>query len=328
MKRTWLSIICLFLFAGIAHSSDIIRKCKSGEQLSKVYLWEDVKGLTPALIANTFVTQGEVEHEAEPLLRYWILMEPSSVPVDKRVAQWNASDADKSAVLAKADKVRAIRQLYRTIEKHESARLTPEKAAGILAAGAAKSDGITQEEYERKFLQTGPRLRQEPARAALRCSALRGAGDAKRAGSGARRLETSRQYVFAGRADARWDTWLRKNVAGPEIDSLLKLPEGRGMWGDFLVYRMHAIGCAAAAIPTDKDKLPPTLAGSVFMKSCVATPLHANQCECLAEVAGKALPDIRDHAYLRSKTIPSLRERNPLLRPVLATECNIDSESY
>jgi hypothetical protein len=85
-------------FASSASSESLFRKCGS-KGIEDVYLVRDVPGLSPELIASTLVAQGGLEREDEALLRYWILMEPSELPVADRVSEWEASDADRAGVL-------------------------------------------------------------------------------------------------------------------------------------------------------------------------------------------------------------------------------------
>lgn len=82
--RVVLSFLLFLLLASSASSENLIRRCASGGS-EKVYLERDVPGLSGELIARTFVTQGILEREGEPLLRYWVLMEPSDSPVADRV---------------------------------------------------------------------------------------------------------------------------------------------------------------------------------------------------------------------------------------------------
>ena len=91
-----------------------------------------------------------------------------------------------------------------------------------------------------------------------------------------------------------------------------------------MTYRMMAIGCAAAVVQHQPSKSPEKPAALAFLRSRTATPLDAGQCECLAKVGRKAIPDIREHAYSRRSTIQQLLEHNPVMKAVLASECKIE----
>lgn len=239
---------------------------------------------------------------------------------------WEASDADKADVLGRRDFIELLRQVHKTIERHEGQRLSPEAAADVLARGAATADGdlITVDEYEDFLSLVDGYVTNDgaPSYAAVLYAAqvMRNKLDLKRG------VPESAVKAFPPQFQMpNWDTWLRKGAAASEIDALLSKPGGEAMWNEFLIHRMTTIGCAGAAIPMDKDDLPPDKSGSAFLKSCVATPLNSAQCECLVTIGEKALPGMRDRAYTRRATITSLLKRNPVLKAVLATECGIDS---
>jgi hypothetical protein len=333
MPGLLLLVLFSLLCASSAFAADIIRKCASGG-IEGAYLGQGVPGLSPKLIAGTYVTQGILEEEDEPLLRYWVLMEPSEVPVADRISDWKAGAADKSAVLSKLDIIELARQTYTTISRYEGQpRLSPEQVADVLArqfATGAYGRHTTIDGYKKEFLSLVSgyvaNYREAPYAAALLAAhTMRNRLDLRMGVP--KRAVTDDLHIPYWRLHwlNYWDSWLRQNAMRSEVDALLARRFGKGTWNMFLLYRTKVIGCTGAAMPTDKNRIPVEKSGSAYLRSCVATPLSTAQCECLATVGENALPGIRDRAYSRRGTIPSLLKRNPVLKVVLATECGINS---
>jgi hypothetical protein len=210
---------------------------------------------------------------------------------------------------------------------HERRRLSPEEAADMLARAAAAADGdpITAAGYKEEFLSlVNGYITNDgapPYGAVLFAAQLmRNKLDLERGVP-----ESAVNAVPPRFQMPNWGAWLRKGAARSELDALLAQPGAEAMWSEFLIHRMTAIGCAGAAIPTDGDQIPADASGSACLKSCVATPLDTAQCECLASIGEKALPEIRERAYSRRETIATVLERNSVLKAILATECGIDS---
>jgi hypothetical protein len=221
-----------------------------------LYLSQPVDGMTPAAIADDFLPE-EVQATADDSVqRFWQEFATSDKDVAALLENWNADPAAKKAVADRRQFIEALRQLRATIIAFEDARETPEKAAEILAGkwNDWRAEHMSRAEFVHGFLaEVSDRTdRGVPVYGATlqAAQALRNRLDDLSDAAGGRNPPEDTYEMWL------WDSYLRGKAAAAEVDALRRLPDGDGLWNDYVGERRNTIRCVAAEL--DNDGSPPT----------------------------------------------------------------------
>jgi len=230
---------------GAAVTDAATRRCDDTTAATH-YLVQPVEGMTPAVIADDFVTEVVLLAEDEHIRRFWDEFGPRDDDLEAVVAGWNASRVAKNAVTDRRLFVETLRQLHATIEAFERARQTPE-AAGEAIAGEWndwRGSHMTRAEFIRRFLAevASRHDRGVPLYGAVlqAAQAMRNRLDDLHGAAGLRDAPDNPFQMWM------WDSYIRRQAAADEIARLRSMRDGEAYWNEYLVARRNTIRCVAA----------------------------------------------------------------------------------
>jgi len=266
------------LVAGLATNASWAssRHCEDNAK-ADLYLSQPVDGMTPAAIADNFLREEVGTTADDSVQRFWQEFATSDKDVAALVENWDADPATKKAVADRRQLIEALRRLRATIIAFEDARATPENAAQILAGkwNDWRAEHMSRAEFVHGFLsEVSDRTDQGvPVYGATlqAAQALRNRLDDLNDAAGGRNPPEDRYEMWL------WDSYLRGKAASAEVDALRRLPDGDGLWNDYVGERRNTIRCVAAELDSNgSPQTNPLSVGETIARAAFPTQGYSN----------------------------------------------------